>query len=191
MTAHPHLAAPAPLLYGLVEALPRHLTGEIVAGSLHAQARPAKPHRRLASRLLTTVSAAFEFAYTGPGGWIIDDEPELHLVRDREVYVPDIAGWRVERAVDLSKSHRVEIAPDWVCEILSPATRSLDREVKVPAYARFGVGHVWLADPEAQTVEAFRRDGTGTGWIDAGRAAAPEPVRLPPFDAVALAFWER
>ena len=40
----------------------------------------------------------------GPGGWWIIDEPELHL---GEV-VPDLAGWRRERMVELPERERVE-----------------------------------------------------------------------------------
>lgn len=55
---------------------------------------------------------------------------------------------------ELPDDHRFEIVPDWVCEILSPSTRSKDREIKLPLYATRGVNHVWLLDPVAQTLEA-------------------------------------
>ena len=55
---------------------------------------------------------------------------------------------------ELPDDHRFEIVPDWLCEILSPSTRSKDREIKLPLYARRGVNHVWLLDPVAQTLEA-------------------------------------
>src|SRR5207244_2968149 len=54
----------------------------------------------------------------GPGGWWIVFEPELHL--DRHVLVPDLAGWRRERLPALPDTTGLAVAPDWVCEILSP-----------------------------------------------------------------------
>lgn len=39
------------------------------------------------------------------------------------------------------------LAPDWVCEVLSPSTARLDRRRKLPIYARAEVEHVWLLDP--------------------------------------------
>ena len=53
-----------------------------------------------------------------------------------------------------------ELAPDWVCEILSPATARIDRVEKLPIYAAHGVQHAWLVDPDLRTLEVFEiRDG--------------------------------
>ena len=57
--------------------------------------------------------------------WILY-EPELHLGRD--VLVPDWAGWRRSRMPHLPTTAYFPLAPDWVCEILSPSTSSLDRK---------------------------------------------------------------
>ena len=39
-----------------------------------------------------------------------------------------------------------DVVPDWVCEVLSPSTQSLDRTVKLPLFAEHGVPHVWLVE---------------------------------------------
>jgi len=49
----------------------------------------------------------------------------------------------------------VEAAPDLLVEVLSPGTARRDRVRKLNAYARHGVRHYWLVDPEAKTLEAF------------------------------------
>ena len=49
------------------------------------------------------------------------------------------------------------LAPDWVCEVLSPATARLDRASKLGVYAREGVRHVWLIDPIQRLLEVLRR----------------------------------
>ena len=56
---------------------------------------------------------------------MILNEPELHLGRD--VVVPDLAGWRLERMPELPETAYFELAPDWVCEVLSPSTEAYDR----------------------------------------------------------------
>ena len=84
-------------------------------------------------------------------------EPELHLGAD--VLVPDLAGWRRERMSEIPDVHFFEIAPDFCCEILSPSTARLDRVRKLPVYAEHLVGHVWLVDPLAQSLEVFVLDG--------------------------------
>ncbi|MEZ5579520.1 MAG: Uma2 family endonuclease [Candidatus Competibacteraceae bacterium] len=60
--------------------------------------------------------------------------------------VPDLAGWRRERMPRLPHDHRIEVVPDWVCEILSPSTAKTDRVIKMPVYARHGVPYLWLVD---------------------------------------------
>ena len=81
------------------------------------------------------------------------DEPELHLGTD--VLVPDLAGWRTERAIWPRGTAYIDVAPDWVCEVLSPSTEAFDRAEKMPAYAQYGVKHAWLVDPENQSLEVY------------------------------------
>ena len=173
-------------LYAVIEALPEGYTGEIVAGQLYVQPRPAARHIRLASRLGSKLETPFDEGDGGPGGWWILDEPEVHFVLDAEVAVPDIAGWRRERMPELPDGHRFETPPDWLCEVASPSSAVLDRGDKMRTYGRFGVRHVWLVDPLARTVEAFvNEDGEG-GWHEAGTARGDEAVCLPPFEAVSF-----
>jgi Uma2 family endonuclease len=126
-------------LYARLEALPENLTGEIINGRLYAQPRPAGPHKGAGSGLSGELYGPFHRGRGGPGGWWILDEPEIHFIRDTEVMVPDLAGWRRERLPRLPRDHRFEVGPDWVCEILSPSIAKTDRVVKIPVYASYGV----------------------------------------------------
>jgi Uma2 family endonuclease len=118
----------------------------------------------------------------GPGGWVILIAPELHLHGD--VLVPDIAGWRRERMPALPKSSAFELAPDWICEVLSPSTASIDRTEKLPIYGRELVGQVWLVDPLLQTLEVLRLDGASYRLVGAWRAEAV--VEREPFEALPI-----
>ena len=175
-------------LYDYLVHLPETLTGEILNGQLHAQPRPAPKHLHAASRLDRTIGRSYGDGDDGPGGWWILIEPEIHFVRDIEVAVPDLAGWKRKRMASLPETAYFEIAPDWVCEILSPSTASKDREIKMPLYARFGVCHAWLVDPEAHTLEAFELQGGA--WTGSGRFTARDRVAIPPFDAITLDLEE-
>ena len=171
-------------LYDQLMALPENLTGEILLGQLHTQPRPAGPHAWTESALESELFRPFSGGRGGPGGWWILVEPEVHFVIDSEVCVPDIAGWRRERMPKIPRGHRFTVAPDWVCEILSPSTASKDREIKMPIYAHYGVSHVWLVDPLAHTLEAFKaRDG---GWVKIGAYREDDRVSIVPFDAVTI-----
>jgi Uma2 family endonuclease len=51
---------------------------------------------------------------------------------------------------------RVEGAPDLVVEVLSSGTELKDRNVKLLAYARFGVREVWLVEAARRRFEIYR-----------------------------------
>ncbi len=173
--------------YADIESLPKHMVGEIVRGALHANPRPAGPHAVTASALGEELGPPFRRGRGGPGGWVILDEPELHLAE--EIVVPDLAGWRRERHVDFEAAHFVD-APDWLCEVLSKSTEALDRTEKMPLYATHHVLHVWLANPIVKTLEVYRLDGSTYRRVAA--FAGDAMVRAEPFDAVELdlsALW--
>ncbi len=167
---------------------PAHMVAEIVRGALHTQPRPANLHAIAGSTLGMEIGGPFQRGRGGPGGWWIVFEPELHFGED--ILVPDLAGWRRERMPEPPDEAYFTLAPDWVCEVLSPSTRKFDLEEKRPVYAREGVGHLWFVDPAARTLEAFAL--LDSAWSPAGAAREAELVRLPPFEAVAFpldALW--
>ena len=101
-----------------------------------------------------------------------------------EVLVPDMAGWRHSTLSELPDAPYIETRPDWVCEVLSPSTEKTDRAVKLPIYAREGVGHAWLINPILRTLEALRFERGR--WLTLGIHRDDEEVRAEPFDAIVL-----
>ena len=178
-------------LYDQLEALPENLTGEIINGRLYAQPRPANRHALAGSNLGGELYSPYNRGRGGPGGWWILDEPEIHFIRDTEVLVPDLAGWLRDRMPRLPPDHRIEVVPDWVCEILSPSTARTDRMTKMPVYARYGVPYLWLVDPLARTLETFAlREGR---WTVMGQFQDQAIVSVEPFQEIGLelgALWE-
>jgi Uma2 family endonuclease len=174
--------------YADVLAAPATVVAELIEGSLVTQPRPSPRHGVAASSLGEELMGPFQKGRGGPGGWIFVDEPELHLGDD--VVVPDIAGWRAERLPALPDTPYFTLAPDWICEVLSPSTEMWDRGPKRRIYASASVPHLWLVDPRAKLIEAFSL--TGGQWLLVGTVAGQDDVRLAPFDAVAFplsALW--
>jgi Uma2 family endonuclease len=173
-----------PVTYDDLAKVPEHMVAEIIGGELVTSPRPASPHALAAAGILRDL-AGFHGPPGGParpGGWWILMEPELHLGAD--VLVPDIAGWRHERMAAVPNVAAFELAPDWVCEVVSPSTAQIDRARKMQIYARESVGHLWLVDPLARTIEAYRlRAGQ---WIVASTHGGSEPIRAEPFDGVEI-----
>jgi Uma2 family endonuclease len=167
---------------------PEHLVAEILDGDLYSSPRPAGPHAEASSVLGMDLGSAFHRGRGGPGGWIILYEPELHFGRD--ILVPDLAGWLRPRLPAVPASAYLELAPDWACEVISPSSARIDRELKLPIYARERVAHVWLVDPLARMVEVFRLDGESYRLVVT--RGGSDRVRLEPFHALELeleALW--
>jgi Uma2 family endonuclease len=130
------------------------------------------------------LGGSFQFGGGGPGDWVFIDEPELHL--GPHVVVPDIAGWRRERLVAYPDTNYFELAPDWVCEVLSASTDRRDRTVKSRIYAEAGIPHFWIIDPRQQLMEAFAlQDGN---WLKIGAWLSDDEVRAAPFDAISFSL---
>ena len=109
--------------------VPDNYVAEMFDGELYASPRPALPHARAATVLGVELGGPFDRGRNGPGGWVILDEPELHFGND--VLVPDLAGWRRGRLPELPADAFMTLAPDWVCEVLSPSTEAIDRRKKL------------------------------------------------------------
>ncbi len=174
------LPKPAPARYEDLFDLPETLVGEIINGRVVTHPRPAPRHARAYSSIGGAIFDPFDRGQGGPGGWWILDEPEIHLHDD--ILVPDLAGWRRDRMPRLPETAWFELAPDWVCEILSPTTAKLDRKEKMPIYARWGVAHLWLVDPDLRMLEAYAIHAGQ--WLLLATLSEADPVSLPPFDAI-------
>ena len=173
---------PAAATYQDLLAVPDTMLAQIIDGELHALPRPASPHANTSSALGGELWGPFRMGRGGPGGWWILDEPELHLGPD--VLVPDLAGWRREQMPTLPRVPHFTQAPDWICEVLSSSTLRIDRLKKLHIYAREGVSHVWLVDPDQQTLEVYAlRNGL---YAYLGGHSGEDKVRAEPFDAVEL-----
>lgn len=172
----------SPATYEDILALPPHVNGQIVDGELFATPRPANPHATASSTLGMDLGSAYQRGRGGPGGWWIVDEPELHL--GRNVLVPDLAGWRRSRLPAIPPTAFFTLAPDWVCEVLSPSTASFDRVKKMRVFAAEGVGHAWLVDPDARTLEVYRlAEGR---WVLLSAHEGTESVRVEPFEELEI-----
>lgn len=172
-------------------AVPEGQRAELIDGELFMSPPPKGRHVRVNSVLGHLIGARFGLSTEGgpgePGGWWILDEPECHLLPDRRVVIPDLAGWRRSRMrTPPPDTHKFTVVPDWVCEVLSPSTAGYDTIIKMPKYLEAGVQWVWIVDPVGQRVDVFRA-GQGE-WLEAGAIEGNGVVRLPPFDAVELDF---
>ena len=178
----------APATMKDLEALPPNVKGEIIHGVLYTQPRPFARHQDALGAIAVDLRDPYQLARNGPGGWRFLTEPGIELPGSPEVS-PDIAGWRRTRLPDLPRDSSIRIAPDWVCEVLSPSTRTYDLRVKKPFYASVGVNYLWYVDMEARVLSVSRlHEGK---WLELGVYGEDAVARIDPFDVVEidLAGW--
>ena len=168
---------------------PDNMVAEIVDGELHLQPRPALAHAAALSALGAELLPPFKRGRGGPGGWILLDEPELHLKQD--IVVPDMAGWRRSRLEVIEDSAFLTLSPDWVAEVLSPSTEKFDRTQKLDVYARENVAWVWLINPRQRTLEVLHLGPDGL-WVLHGTYHDDVQLKVEPFEAIEFdlgALW--
>jgi len=178
-------------VYEDLYSIPENMTGEIIDGELIVTPRPSRKHTSAASSLGYKVGPSYQYGEGGgPGGWIIIIEPEIGL--GGNTLVPDLAGWKRER-IPAEESHNwISVAPDWVCEVLSPSTARTDRVKKMRVYARHEVPYVWLIDPILKTLEVYRLEAGR--WVLLDAHAENDKVRAEPFQELEIKledlWWE-
>jgi Uma2 family endonuclease len=184
---HP-LERNSPEVEAAFAAAPREVIAEIIDGALHLRRLPAPRHSHASFRLIYALGA---FDDEG-GGWVFLPRVDVFLGHRPDRLVPELAGWRRERMPEIPDEAALTLAPDWVCEVLSPSTERVDRGGKMRIYRREGVRHLWLLNPTAQTLETYRNDGTW--WVLLETYEGDDRVRAEPFDAVELdlaRLWAR
>ena len=167
-------------LYEELCKLPDNVVGEIINGELIVSPRPSPKHANASSMLGVKLGDPFQIGKGGPGGWWILDEPQIHL--KEQAVVPDLAGWRKDRLPKLPEKNHFELAPDWVCEVLSPSTARYDKLSKLQIYAENKVPYYWIVDPTNRVLEVFILDSGNyrIGPVFGG----DDKVSAPPFEVV-------
>jgi Uma2 family endonuclease len=166
-------------------ALPEDVRAEILGGRVHTAPAPLPRHSRAQGSLRRFIGGPYDddHGLGGPGGWWIFVEVDVGLT-PHDIVRPDLSGWRRERLPEPWDARPIEVPPDWVCEVLSPATARIDKIDKRDLYAKHGIGHYWIVDVEQYTVEAFEL--TDGRWTLIGTYGPDESVAIPPFPETVL-----
>lgn len=174
--------------YDDLRRVPDALVAEILEGELVVSPRPAGRHAVAAAMIAGHLAPLFIGGPSAPPGWWILIEPELHLNEPEDVAIPDLCGWRRERMPRPPAGVEFRVPPDWVCEVLSPATERVDRSRKLRVYARAGVTHVWLVNPVERLLEVFRLEKDR--WVLVETRVGDEVAKVEPFPDVAVSLGQ-
>lgn len=123
---------------------------EILEGELHMTPSPSRAHQRFAGNLFVVLHTYVRERGLGEVFIALFDV----ILEKTSVVVPDLLFVSRER-LGVVTDRGVEGAPDLIVEALSPGTARRDRVDKAQLYARHGVPHYWLSDPDPRTLEVF------------------------------------
>ena len=169
-------------------AIPEARRAELIDGRIVYHAMPGPVHGTTQGTVFSLFRGPYHRRPGGgdrPGGWWLSLEVDLEI--SGLGCRPDVLGWRRDKEAALpvpDPRGLVTVAPDWICEVLSTSTASVDLGKKRVAYHRAGVTHYWLADPLNGTLTVLQ--WTPDGYLVVLAAGRGEKVRAPPFDAVEI-----
>jgi Uma2 family endonuclease len=156
---------------------------EVIDGELVRKASPAAGHADIHAEIVLQLGPQ---GVRRGGRWRFFIEPIIELA-EHQVYLPDVAGWRIETMPEQPDPDQVTFTmrPDWVCELLSPSTHRNDLQVKRAHYCHAGVGHYWDIDPRTQVMTVLRNNGRAFEIAEVVTAADGD-IALEPFPECVL-----
>ncbi len=162
-------------------AWPEDVRYELIDGVAYAMApAPVRVHQLVVTELTRQVGNALHNnpcqVYVAP----IDVRlPKADEADDRvnTVVQPDLLVVCDENKLD---DRGVRGAPDWIVEVLSPATAGHDQIVKLALYERAGVAEYWLVHPTDRIVTIYRLREGAYGRPDIHELSGSLPVGVLP-----------
>lgn len=130
------------------------IKAEFINGEIVMQT-PAKKRYTVATMNLSSLLDAYVEQHDL--GFVGTETVLIALTRND--YLPDVCFFTTEKAQDFPSDQVKYPAPDFVVEVLSPGTATIDRGIKFEEYAASGIGEYWIVDPEQQTVEQYHLQG--------------------------------
>lgn len=135
-----------------IYALPDGERAELIDGKIYYMAPPSWTHQKISMFLSTEISS---YIKNKDGKCEVVAAPfAVFLNKDDKNYMePDISIICDPNKLDEKGCHG---APDWVIEIVSPRSRSMDYYKKLLKYNTAGVREYWVVDPEKKLVTVYR-----------------------------------
>jgi Uma2 family endonuclease len=127
---------------------------EILDGELSVTPAPAAKHQIALGNLHRILSV---YVFANHFGRLMLAPTDLILAAT-SVVQPDLIFIGNDR-IQVVTERGVEGTPTLVIEILSPTTHRTDRQTKAQLYAKYGVPHYWLMDPDTHVLEAYELSG--------------------------------
>jgi Uma2 family endonuclease len=146
---------------------------EVIRGHLYVSAAPTFLHQRTVNRLSLELN---RFVLAHDVGEVLASPLDIVLPRGLATPVqPDLAFFRTGNQAPADAT-RFQGVPDLLVEVLSPSTRRLDTQIKLPACRDAGVPEVWHADPQARTLVVYGLSEDGNTYLELARGGEGDVV---------------
>jgi len=136
--------------------LPNGQRAELIDGELYMMAAPNRIHQEFVHFLDRIIG---NYIHDKKGNCKVYPSPfAVFLNANNDIYVePDISVICDKNKLTFEGCKG---APDWVIEIVSPSSRSIDYNKKLLKYGTAGVREYWIVDPDKQRIMVynFERD---------------------------------
>ena len=156
-----------------IYALPDGERAELIDGQIYYMAPPSRTHQRISSYLHNEL---YNYIQKNHGNCEVYAAPfAVFPSKDSTSYVePDLSLSCDPGLLDEKGCHG---APDWIIEIVSPSSKSMDYFRKLFLYRTCGVREYWIVDPAKQLVTAYQLDNETVEHYSFG-------------DDIPVAIWE-
>ena len=141
-----------------IYALPEGERAELIDGKIYFMGSPNRIHQQLLHFLDKTIG---NYIDNNGGNCEVYPAPfAVFLNNDDTTYVePDVFVVCDPSKLDDKGCHG---APDWVIEIVSPSSRSMDYIIKINKYHYAGVREYWIIDPNEKLISVYNFEGKMT-----------------------------
>ena len=135
-----------------IYALPQGQRAELIDGQMYMMAPPKRVHQKLVSQFTKIIGSYIDSkhgdceVYPAPFAVFLNED-------DRNYVEPDIS---VICDKNKLNDKGCNGAPDWIIEIVSPGSKSMDYFTKLFKYRTAGVREYWIADPAKEMVITYR-----------------------------------
>jgi Uma2 family endonuclease len=158
---------------------------EFINGEVWEMSPIQRRHGKSGQHLLKLLETFVQIRHLGEVGF---EKWMVSLTRND--FEPDICFWSAAKASAFTPTQARFPAPDFIVEILSPSTETIDREVKFKDYAAHGIAEYWIIDPERQIVEQYTLRGDEYALAAAISAGTISSVVLAGFQIPLAAIFD-
>ncbi len=139
---------------------------------------PSRAHQQVVVRLAVAIEPALR--RRGCHVFVAPFDVRLSALDEKDNDVTTVVQPDISVICDVKKLDDAGCrgAPDWIIEVLSPATAVRDQVQKRDLYSQHGVGEYWLIDPQARLLTIYVRE-QGTPGFGRPTVAAAKGENVP------------